>query len=103
MKKSTIALLTALTLSPASQASDESMCDSINTLAATAMQSRQNGVPAINLINAVKNMDGAKYAILIIKDAFSTPKYSTERYKESATVEFANKWYMACLSAGGNE
>ncbi len=86
-------LLVALLTCSSVQA--ETYCEGIESLSRTIMSARQADVA---LIDAMKAISDSKVTKMLVLEAYKKNLWSTDRYKEKAINEFANTWYMACLS-----
>ena len=102
MKK--LILAAALTLSFSASASEkEEYCLAMSNLGKSFMVSNQKGVPLKLLYELIdresslseKQKTGAKFVAEI---AYSTPKYSSEKYKNEAINSFEKLVLLTCLS-----
>ena len=92
MKKLSLAAVLALSVFSV-QAEEEDYCESIGELATVIMQNRQKGVDLSKMLALAKDNDGVKAIVL---DAYNSPRYSTDTYKNDAISDFSNKWVLAC-------
>jgi hypothetical protein len=98
------ALALALFAMPALAQDGEDKCAAYGELAQTIMELRQSGTVMSTLIAAMKsdpNNPAADMAILLIKEAYGRPQFSTEKNKTLATTEFRNDTELACYNATG--
>ena len=98
----------------------EGSCETLANFAQNVMIARQNGVP---LTHALQSLEKAKIkftklaktkdekqALIVTNTAFKyitveaykTPLYSTDKYKQREVSEFSNKVYLDCLNSGDN-
>ncbi len=89
MKALILAAAAALTLT-AAQAQD---CKMIGDLAEKTMEARQVGVPMSKMMEIAKDDRLLK---TIIIDAYKKPRFSTDEFQRSATVDFRADWEVAC-------
>jgi hypothetical protein len=98
MKK--LILITGLLLSLSTQAARPDGCLNIKNVASAIMQSRQNGMEAQDVVNAVDEnvaQDWLYRAYMhIVINAYQVRVFETDMYKQMAIKEFANKYYIAC-------
>lgn len=87
-------MLTAIALS-----ASLAMCQPIAEFAKELMDARQAGVPLAQALTV--STQPAMQALIV--SAYRKPRYSTERYRERAAVEFANETLITCLDAGEEE
>ena len=76
-------------------------CTGIAGLAEVIMQGRQNGRPMHEMMGiAAQGNDPGTNIITeaLIIDAFSHPRYSTERVKQSTIGDFADSAYLSCIT-----
>ncbi len=86
---------------------DDSFCDSIIPVAEKIMRGRLNGVSiasSLEVVNGIKDGTPANEAVSdltkqIVIQAYDTPSFSTESYKDDAIREFGAKQYLACMKA----
>src|SRR5699024_2916935 len=76
-------------------------CTEIAGLAEVIMEGRQNGTPMPAMMNVAaqgsdKEINSVMEALII--DAFSHPRYSTERVKQSTIGDFADSAYLSCIT-----
>lgn len=93
MKK--ILLATTLTLSTFAANAETTYCEELEKLSRTIMTKRQENVPMVDMIKIVGNVEAAK---LITMDAYERPRFSVADNKQNAINDFANEWFMVCLS-----
>ena len=94
MKKLSLAAVLALSVFSA-QAEESHFCESVGELATIIMQNRQKGVDLSKMLTLSKGDDGVKTMVL---DAYNSPRYSTDVYKNDAVSDFSNKWVLACYA-----
>lgn len=97
MKKTTL-FLTAI-LSTTAFAEEKSACESYSDLANTVMEHRQNGGGFKSMWKVAKDSNDSIIKDLVLQ-AFEQPVYSTEKYQQKATQEFAIDVYVACVKSG---
>lgn len=69
-------------------------CKIVAQISKKVMEIRQGG---ISMIDAMDAMEGNKLGIMLVKDAYSTPSYKTESFKQNAINEFSNKYTAMCF------
>lgn len=89
MKQLILAAAAAMTVTTAN-AQD---CKMIGDLAEKTMEARQVGVPMSKMMEIAKDDRLLKSIIL---DAYKKPRFSTEEFQRSATVDFRADWEVAC-------
>src|SRR5690625_8030013 len=75
-------------------------CTEIAGLAEVVMEGRQNGTPMPAMMDvAAQGSDKEINSVMeeLIIEAFSHPRYSTERVKQSTIGDFADSAYLSCL------
>ena len=101
MKKllTTLALTTALSFSAnADDAVD--LCVSYSDAAEIIMTKRQNNASMADLY---KLADGEQAIIVLMKEAYKVPLYSSAEYKSNAIDEFKNDIFMLCIQTYGEK
>ena len=78
-----------------------SFCKAVSEAAESAMNARQNGVPASELIEELEEglIDQPNYMDFtteIVKSAFDVTRYDTEKDKQIAIEEFSSAFFLAC-------
>ena len=77
-------------------------CKVITKAAETIMDGRQNGTSAAdfyeNIEKNAKDAQAKKILIILVKEAYKTPKFNTEEYKLNAISEFKNECMVACMA-----
>ena len=77
-------------------------CKVITKAAETIMDGRQNGTSAAdfyeNIEKNVKDDQAKKILMILVKEAYKTPKFSTAEYKLNAISEFKNECMVACMA-----
>jgi hypothetical protein len=68
--------------------------------AAKIMEFRQDGFPMSKLIAAFRDLPSGKQ---MVRDAYSTPRYSTSRHRLRAIEDFRNVAELECYKAGLDE
>ena len=85
----------------------ETNCISAMAMAEAAMTVRQNGLPLFKALENNEKMltDGnatkeeVSLMKIILRDVYSKPKYSTEKYRKEAINEYSSKYYLSCMEA----
>lgn len=89
-------------LSMASSAGASKLEDSCNTAALMAekvMTVRQNGANLTEVLAIFNdNTPTSKGGRAMTKEAFASPRFSTERNKSLAIEEFRTRWHLKCLN-----
>ena len=83
--------------------SEEQNCEVIKSLAESTMTARQKEADMLKvlaLVDAVQ-FEPAMNAIAkdIVIDAYEQPGWASERRRNNAVKEFANKWALACVKS----
>jgi len=94
MKKLTIAVAIALTISANVQANSLETCKTIEGFAEEIMKARQVGVPASEAYEAVQESSILKP---MVRAAYKLSAYNTEEYQEQAVSEFKDDWFIICM------
>ena len=104
MKKLMIALTIAQTLSFSVQANDASVameiCKPIHSLAQTIMERRQEGASMVEMLeiaNSSDNESAKSFAILLVEEAYSSPRYHTRENQRRAVQDFGNENFKMCM------
>lgn len=98
------AAVMALTITTASAATANEptiteKCNFLSNVGFAVMTARQNGKPLIESIEATEKLfPGNNLAKRIVFDAYDTPVYSTELYKDRAIGEFADDVALKCFN-----
>lgn len=76
-------------------------CAIYGKLAEKAMTARQVGVPLQTMLDTVEDINSptGKLILAIILEAYDTPMYSTEEYKEKNIRRFADMWLLGCIKS----
>lgn len=85
--------------------SQEQNCRGAMAMAEAAMTLRQNGVKLPTVLENNEKMltsgkstpKEASLMKMIVRDAYSKPKYTTEDYKQESINEFSANYYLACM------
>lgn len=78
----------------------EETCQELSAFAYMAMGARQNGTPlskAIDIANSIPDEKEKFLARNIVIDAYKQTKFSSQKYKDEARVDFADKYMLVCL------
>ncbi|MFP6819522.1 hypothetical protein [Acinetobacter sp. TAC-1] len=83
----------------------EQNCLNAMAISEAAMAIRQNGLPLAEALNNLNKMVAkgestekeASLVKLILRDAYSKPKFSTESNKKESINEFSANYYLACM------
>ena len=94
MKTIFAAVAVSLMMSPAVAATAEDNCATVGGFATTAMSARQNGVP---LSTVLEITSGSPLARTIVLEAYSGPKFNSEKNKTDSITEFGNMIMLTCL------
>ena len=102
-----IYFLVATTISYSKEVSKNQEVNCINAMAMAeaAMTLRQNGVTLPTVLENNEKMltsgkstpKEASLMKMIVRDAYSKPKYTTEDYKQESINEFSANYYLACM------
>ena len=82
-------------------AADKEFCLTQLELAESVMLARQTGVPINRMLNRINGATDTfyNYHVLLVEDAYSTPRFLTEEYKRQAVVDFGTKIYNICRNS----
>jgi len=101
IKKLVVAAIAMLSFSYAQAVSVPEYCTNMAEMAEMIMKVRQNGVPMQRVHKHIlSDLEGTPlkaYAMLMMKEAYAAPKFSTQEYKDRVAVEFSSQWYGVCL------
>lgn len=80
----------------------DDLCMALAGAAGTTMEARQEGIPASKLLALVKpyeDEDEGVGVLLrgIILQAYDSPRFNTEKYRQEAITEFQNETLVNCL------
>ena len=103
MKNQIKFIVLALTIaSSAANANKLENCKVITKAAESIMDGRQNGTSAAdfyeNIEKNVKDDQAKKILMILVKEAYKTPKFSTAEYKLNAISEFKNECMVTCMA-----
>ena len=88
--------------SSAANANQLENCKVITKAAESIMDGRQNGTSAAdfyeNIEKNVKDDQAKKILMILVKEAYKTPKFSTSEYKLNAISEFKNECMVTCMA-----
>jgi len=100
-------LLAVLLATPAKATTVEdinamSTCDVVNFLGLNVMKQYQAGVTLKNALTLVENKfaKGSFFYIVVkgmVMEAYTTTRYSTDKYQLSAGTKFADQYYIWCI------
>lgn len=84
---------------PEESVSPTDFCKVVSEYARTVMDGRQAGVPMSGVMDLVKDADPAIAPVMhqMIMDAYDRPRMSVEKNQQTATRDFENDAYLACL------
>lgn len=85
-------LTLALTFSMGAQSKEQDVCGAIGELAEGIMKAHQIGVPMSKIVEG-----GNELVEAMAIDAYSRPRYSTERMQNRAVAEFRDAVYLMCI------
>ena len=91
--KTTIAAAIIAIMPMAAQAQDKVSCELVGDLAQVIMENRQAG--AI-LSRQMKIADGNAFVEALVREAYSRPRYSTQRHQDRVVTEFRNDAELIC-------
>ena len=94
MKTIFAAVAVSLMMSPAVAATADNTCTMVGKVAIAAMTSRQNGVPLATMLEITSTSPLARTIVL---EAYSKPKFSSEKNKTDYITEFGNVVMLTCL------
>tara|TARA_B110000093_G_scaffold71523_1_gene77800 strand:- start:1673 stop:1981 length:309 start_codon:yes stop_codon:yes gene_type:complete len=97
MIKAVLVVLTMIA-TPAVADSRMEVCKIVSEGASGIMKIRQDGVPLISILTALKHN---KMFVQLVLIAYDTPKYSTEENQQGAITEFGNTVLLQCLKGSG--
>lgn len=69
-------------------------CKASYTIAEKIMEARQHGVPLPRMIEIA---EGDALFMALTRQAYETPRFSSESYKRNKIQDFANEIYLICL------
>jgi len=97
-----ILTLTAVLAEPPA---DAKPCEIYSWTAGQVMMSRQAGTMITDQMKLLDThlppgSQGRETVRLMILEAYETPLYHTESFKEQTIREYKNKWYLQCERAG---
>ena len=103
MKNQIKFIVLAITIaSSATYANQFENCKVITKAAESIMDGRQNGTSAAdfyeNIEKNVKDDQAKKILMILVKEAYKTPKFNTAEYKLNAISEFKNECMVACMA-----
>lgn len=80
-------------------------CTSISEMAKSTMDARQQEVSMAKLMAAMKSPDESSNNFIyeVVKDAYKSPAYSSEEYRDKESRRFENKWFAFCLQIMGKK
>lgn len=101
MKNFIIASAAAIAFGAAVEATAEELtkfetCKAYHELSSTLMEAHQIGV---SMPKALEALEGDSLSVEILQEAYSYPRFSTERYREEAKRDFSDKVYANCLKS----
>lgn len=94
MIKKLILVSALLSFGASAKVSEFDFCKSLENLAGTIMEKRQNGALMSDMINAVK---GDELGTNLIIEAYSKHQYSTEKNKQAEIQKFKSRVFSACI------
>lgn len=83
-----------LSVAAASPALAVDVCDQVDKLSGAIMEGRQAGVTLRKMITMA---DDVSFGKTITLDAYKQPRWSGEKARKRAVVDFQNKWYLLCI------
>lgn len=89
-----------MTLPFTAQAQEIDGCVALSTLAESIMSARQSNIDMVQVME-IANSDPniSKVVVLLTKEAYSMPRFSTERIQQETIREFKNDVYLQCLNS----
>ncbi|MFV1846417.1 hypothetical protein ACNJRW_09525 [Stenotrophomonas maltophilia] len=84
---------------PEESFSNTELCKVVSEYARTVMDGRQAGVPMSGVMDLAKDVDPAIAPVMhqMIMDAYDRPRMSVEKNQQTATRDFENDAYLACM------
>lgn len=100
-------LFSSANIMAAISAEQEAKCLNAMAIAQATMSVRQKGLPLIEALQNLDKMYESKeisqkeydLAKMILRDAYSKPKFSTKKYQDDSINEYSAKYYLACMEA----
>lgn len=101
MKKILIAVFMVLVMvgMANAEANWRDTCRDLGGLAEVIMDSRQMGVPMARLMAVISDEGGSQLTESLIIDAYSVPRFRTEKMQKQAVADFREKVYLECVIA----
>ena len=87
-------ILMALLAAPAGA---NEFCGNLADAAGSIMDARQKGVPMHKLMPIINENEARDIMKLIVVEAYESPIYSSDKYKDRAISEMSNRVYLTCL------
>jgi len=94
MKKLTIAIIAAIGMTAAIEATADNPCEELHELATSVMTARQNGAAMPELMRIAGDNPLVR---AIVQDAYNAPRYSTNSVQQREIADFANTVYAQCI------
>lgn len=69
-------------------------CNGVAVIAKKIMEARQANVPMREMVDIGK---GIPFDLLMIKDAYKRPRFTTKAYQKNAVQDFENEYYGYCI------
>lgn len=96
MKKIIFALALSGSFFTSAVHAEDANCPQLSQLAGMFMKGRQEGV---TMARAMEIAGNNKVMQLMVEQAYSQSRYSTEEFKQRKIQEFSNEWFMTCYKA----
>ena len=102
-----IALLMMLMLSNEPMITGEEACLHLQDMAKTTMTARQKNITLAQLYGKLNDGGYSEWFVgtikTIAKQAYLQPVWRTDEHKQRAIDEFANEYFLACLTSSGKD
>ena len=73
-------------------------CGNVADAAEQVMLARQSGAPMRDMMETAVE---SRIELLphLVEDAYSRPRYSTDRHQQKSVLDFTDQWYLECIRA----
>ena len=80
----------------------ETVCEAVESLAATIMEGRQVGTKLSTMLKLATDPNPAAndLAVAIVIEAYEQPRMTGKKYQEMMVVNFSNKVMLKCVKQG---
>lgn len=97
--------IVAIALAPSAAMAGQpngNVCDGLSSIAGSIMKARQSGAGVVDVMDAVQSNPSHELLESMIIDAYSIPRFSSQKYRDDAVRDFSDQFFVTCVKALGH-